>query len=145
MSAPDPLGKGAVDAMQLALQRAGLKPQAVDYINLHGTATVHNDAMESLAVHQVFGRESAVSSTKPLTGHTLAAAGALEATMACQVLLNNPQGRLPVHWWDGEVDPLLPVLQVVQAGMTLGRAPGAVLSNSFAFGGSNCALLFAAA
>ncbi len=145
MSAPDPLGKGAVDAMQLALHRAGLKPQAVDYINLHGTATVHNDAMESLAVHQVFGCESAVSSTKPLTGHTLAAAGALEAAMACQVLLNNPQGQLPVHWWDGEVDPQLPVLQVVQAGMALGRAPEAVLSNSFAFGGSNCALLFAAA
>ena len=79
MSAPDPSGKGAVDAMQLALQRANLQPQAVDYINLHGTATVHNDAMESLAVHQVFGSECAVSSTKPLTGHTLAAAGALSA------------------------------------------------------------------
>ena len=145
MSAPDPSGKGAVDAMQLALQRASLQPQAVDYINLHGTATVHNDAMESLAVHQVFGSECAVSSTKPLTGHTLAAAGALEAAMACQVLLNNPQGKLPVHWWDGAADPQLPALQVVQPGMALGRAPGAVLSNSFAFGGSNCALLFAAA
>lgn len=145
MSAPDPTGQGAVNAMQLALQRAGLTPQAVDYINLHGTATLHNDAMESLAVHQVFGSACPVSSTKPLTGHTLAAAGAVEAAMACQVLLDNPQGRLPAHWWDGCMDPQLPALRVVQPGMTLGKTPQVVLSNSFAFGGSNCALLFAAA
>lgn len=145
MSAPDPSGRGAVAAMQLALQRAGLRPQDVDYVNLHGTATVHNDAMESLAVHQVLGSEVPVSSSKPLTGHTLAAAGAVEAAMAWQLLQDNPQGLLPVHWWDGVPDPLLPALRVVQPGMTLGRAPRAVLSNSFAFGGSNCALLLAAA
>lgn len=145
MSAPDPMGQGAVNAMRLALQRAGLTPQAVDYINLHGTATLQNDAMESRAIHHVFGLDCAVSSTKPLTGHTLAAAGAVEAAMACQVLLDNPQGRLPVHWWDEEADLQLPALQVVVPGMALGREPQAVLSNSFAFGGSNCALLFATA
>lgn len=145
MSAPDPTGQGAAVAMQLALQRAGLQPQDVDYVNLHGTATLHNDAMESLAVHQVLGSEVAVSSTKPLTGHTLAAAGAVEAAMAWQLLQDNPEGRLPVHWWDGVSDPQLPALRVVQPGMTLGRAPRAMLSNSFAFGGSNCALLLAAA
>lgn len=145
MSAPDPSGQGAAVAMQLALQRAGIKPQHVDYVNLHGTATVHNDAMESLAVHQVLGTEVPVSSTKPLTGHTLAAAGAVEAAMAWQLLQDNPQGLLPVHWWDGVRDSQLPALRVVQPGMALGRAPRAVLSNSFAFGGSNCALLLAAA
>lgn len=145
MSAPDPSGLGAAAAMQLALQRAGLRPHDVDYVNLHGTATPHNDAMESLAVQAVFGGQVPVSSTKPLTGHTLAAAGAVEAAIACQVLQDNPQGRLPVHWWDGEPDPQLPPLAVVRPGTTLGRAPRTVLSNSFAFGGSNCALLFAAA
>lgn len=145
MSAPDPSGQGAVAAMQQALQRAKLQPHAVDYINLHGTATQHNDAMESLAVHQVFGVDTAVSSTKPLTGHTLAAAGALEAAMACEMLQDNPQGQLPVHRWDGAGDPQLAALRVVQPGMVLGHAPQAVLSNSFAFGGSNCALLFTAA
>ena len=144
MSAPDPAGLGAIAAMQQALQRAQLQPHAVDYVNLHGTATPRNDAMESLAVHQVFGSDIAVSSTKPVTGHTLAAAGALEAAMACEVLTNNPQGQLPVHRWNGVTDPQLPALRVVQPGMALGRAPQAVLSNSFAFGGSNCALLFAA-
>lgn len=145
MSAPDPSGRGAAAAMQLALKRAGLRPQDVDYVNLHGTATVHNDAMESLAVRQVLGDQVPVSSTKPLTGHTLAAAGALEAAMAWQLLQDNAEGRLPVHWWDGVPDPQLPALRVVQPGMSLGRAPRAVLSNSFAFGGSNCALLLAAA
>ena len=144
MSAPDPSGHGAVVSMRQALQRAGLQAHEVDYVNLHGTATLHNDAMESLAVHQVFGSGTAVSSTKPLTGHTLAAAGALEAAMACQALRDNPRGRLPAHWWDGERDARLPALQVVRPGMALGRAPRAVLSNSFAFGGSNCSLLFAA-
>lgn len=141
MSAPDPCGQGAIQAMQQALQRAGLAPEQVDYVNLHGTATLHNDAMESLAVHQVLGGEVAVSSTKPLTGHTLAAAGALEAAMAWQLLHDNPQGLLPAHWWDGQLDPQLPALRLVQPGMALGRPLRAVLSNSFAFGGSNCALL----
>ncbi|MEX8194668.1 beta-ketoacyl-ACP synthase [Comamonas guangdongensis] len=145
MSAPDPMGQGAAMAMQQALQRAGMQPQQVDYVNLHGTATQHNDAMESLAVAQVLGRETAVSSTKPLTGHTLAAAGALEAAMAWRLLQDNPRGLLPVHWSDGVADPLLPALRLVQPGMALGRPLRAVLSNSFAFGGSNCALLLASA
>ncbi|WP_209672867.1 beta-ketoacyl-ACP synthase [Delftia tsuruhatensis] len=145
MSAPDPSGQGAIQAMEQALRRAAMRPGDVDYINLHGTATVHNDAMESLAIHSVFGEATPVSSTKPLTGHTLAAAGALEAAMAWHLLHDNPQGRLPAHWWDGEQAPELPALAVVRPGMALGRAPRAVLSNSFAFGGSNCALLLAAA
>jgi 3-oxoacyl-[acyl-carrier-protein] synthase-1 len=145
MSAPDPSGHGAKAAMQLALQREGMPASAVDYVNLHGTATVHNDAMESIAVHDVLGSEVPVSSTKPLTGHTLAAAGALEAAIALCVLQDNPQGLLPVHWWDGVPDTSMPRLHTVQAGETLARAPQVVLSNSFAFGGSNCALVLACA
>lgn len=145
MSAPDPSGQGAVAAMQQALARAGMQPAAVDYVNLHGTATPHNDAMESKAVDAVFGLNVAVSSTKPLTGHALAAAGALEAVVAWHVLQDNPLGVLPVHWWDGVADPCMPALAAVAPGMQLGRAARAVISNSFAFGGSNSSLLFEAA
>ncbi|MBC7664818.1 MAG: beta-ketoacyl-[acyl-carrier-protein] synthase II, partial [Caulobacter sp.] len=142
MSAPEPAGRGAAEAMQRALARAGVVAADVDYVNLHGTATEQNDAMESLAVQRVLGGDVAVSSTKPLTGHTLAAAGALEAAFAWHTLVGNPTGRLPVHWWDGVADPALPALRAVAPGTALGRPVCHVLSNSFAFGGSNAALLF---
>lgn len=143
MSAPDPSGRGAADAMRQALARAGVDAGVVDYINLHGTATPHNDAMESLAVAGLFGLDVPVSSTKPLTGHTLAAAGALEAAFAWLSLVDNPGHALPPHWWDGVRDPALPELRVVAPGERAGRAPQWVMSNSFAFGGSNASLLFA--
>lgn len=145
MSAPDPSGQGAMRSMRAALARAGLQPGAIDYLNLHGTATPHNDAMESIAVAEVLGQAVPVSSTKPLTGHTLAAAGAIEAAFSWLTLVDNPQGQLPPHWWDGQADPALPALSVVQPGQQLGRAPRHVLSNSFAFGGSNATLLLGAA
>ncbi len=144
ISAPLASGEGALSAMQQALERAGLPPEAIDYLNLHGTATRQNDAMESRAVHQLFGAELACSSTKPLTGHTLGAAGALEAAIAWLSLRDNPQGLLPPHWWDGCADPELPALNWVRPGQALGRPLRAVLSNSFAFGGSNAALLLCA-
>jgi 3-oxoacyl-[acyl-carrier-protein] synthase-1 len=143
MSAPEPGGRGAAEAMRRALARAGVVAADIDYVNLHGTATEQNDAMESLAVQRVLGAEVAVSSTKPLTGHALAAAGAIEAAFAWHTLVDNPTGRLPVHWWDGVVDPALPALRPVAPGGALGRPVRHVLSNSFAFGGSNAALLFA--
>ncbi len=143
MSAPEPGGRGARAAMQQALARAQVDAGAIGYVNLHGTATPHNDAMESLAVSQVLGTSVPVSSTKPLTGHALAAAGAVEAAVCWHTLADNPQGRLPPHWWDGMRDPALPALRVAQPGETLGRAPRYVLSNSFAFGGSNACLVLA--
>jgi 3-oxoacyl-[acyl-carrier-protein] synthase I len=142
MSAPEPGGRGAAEAMARALARAGVAPGDVDYVNLHGTATAQNDAMESLAVDRVLGRGVPVSSTKPLTGHALAAAGAIEAAFAWHTLVDNPTGRLPVHWWDGVADPALPPLHPVAPGTALGRPVRHVLSNSFAFGGSNASLLF---
>ncbi|MDR2216460.1 MAG: beta-ketoacyl-ACP synthase, partial [Nevskiaceae bacterium] len=140
-SAPDPRGVGAVLAMRSALKMASLQPEDIDYINLHGTATVQNDAMESLAVTTVFGSSVPCSSTKPLTGHALGAAGAIEAAICWQTLRDHHSGALPVHWWDGQADPALPPLNLVAPGHRAQRPPRRVLSNSFAFGGSNAALI----
>lgn len=143
ISAPDPEGQGAALAIGQALQRAGLAPVQIDYINLHGTATPQNDAMESKVLHALFGANVPVSSTKPFTGHTLGAASAIEAGLCWLAMQDdNRAGLLPPHLWDGAADPALPALDVVAAGRTLGHPPRHVLSNSFAFGGSNVALVF---
>jgi len=142
MSAPDPAGGGARLAMTQALQRAGIDPSQIDYINMHGTATPQNDAMESRVIESLFGLEVPVSSTKPFTGHALGAAAAIEAALCWLAMQDdNPQGRLPPHLWDGAADPALPALNLVPAGASLGRPLRHVLSNSFAFGGSNAVLV----
>jgi 3-oxoacyl-[acyl-carrier-protein] synthase-1 len=143
MSAPDPEGGGARIAMREALERAGIAAGEIDYINLHGTATPQNDAMESRAVAALFGLEVPVSSTKPFTGHTLGAAGAIEAAFCWLAMQDdNPEGLLPPHLWNGAPDPALPPLKVAEKGMRLGRPIRYALSNSFAFGGSNASLVF---
>ncbi len=144
VSAPDPSGRGAREAMEAALVDAGLRQEAIGYLNLHGTATPLNDAMESIAVSHVFKQGVPCSSTKALTGHTLGAAGAVEAAFLWLTLSRawNAEGRLPPHRWDGEPDPRLPPLRFTDLGSRL--PPGAacaVQSNSFAFGGSNCSLI----
>jgi 3-oxoacyl-[acyl-carrier-protein] synthase I len=138
LSAPEPSGRGAAEAMRQALARARVAAADIDYINLHGTATPLNDLAESLAVADVVGLEVPVSSTKPLTGHTLGAAGALEAAISWWVLTG---GVAPPHWFDGEKDPALPPLRLVLPGERLPQAPRSVLSTSLAFGGSNIALV----
>ena len=143
MSAPDPSGAGARLSINQALTRAGVSADQIDYINMHGTATRQNDAMESGIIDAIFGPEVAVSSTKPFTGHTLGAAAAIEAAICWLAMQDdNAQGKLPPHLWDGEQDPALPVLNVVARGMQLGRPLRWALSNSFAFGGSNATLVF---
>lgn len=143
MSAPDPAGSGARLSMTQALRRANIAPEQIDYINLHGTATVQNDAMESRAVHDIFGAKVAVSSTKPFTGHALGAAAAVEAALCWLAMRqDNSDGCLPPHLWDGVADVALPVLNVAEPGSRLGRPIDWVLSNSFAFGGSNATLIF---
>jgi 3-oxoacyl-[acyl-carrier-protein] synthase-1 len=143
MSAPDPAGVGARMAMERALSRAGIGATQIDYINLHGTATVQNDAMEARVVHSLFGDGVSVSSTKPFTGHALGAAGAIEAGLCWLAMQDdNPAGKLPPHLWDGAADPNLPVLNVAQPGASLGHSLRCVLSNSFAFGGANATLVF---
>jgi len=144
VSAPDPSGAGAQATMETALADAGLRPDEIAYINLHGTATPLNDAMESRATHAVFGEAIACSSTKAMTGHTLGAAGAVEAAILWLTLSRqwNPEGLLPPHLWDGEADPELCRLAFTEQGDALPTdARVACLSNSFAFGGSNCSLI----
>jgi 3-oxoacyl-[acyl-carrier-protein] synthase-1 len=142
MSAPDPAGGGARLAMTQALQRAGIDASQIDYINMHGTATPQNDAMESRVIEGLFGLDVPVSSTKPFTGHALGAAAAIEAALCWLAMQDdNPQGRLPPHLWDGAADPELPALNLVRTGAALGRPLRRVLSNSFAFGGSNAVLV----
>jgi 3-oxoacyl-[acyl-carrier-protein] synthase I len=143
MSAPDPAGLGARLAMSRALARAGVAAAQVNYINLHGTATLQNDAMEARVVHELFGGRAWVSSTKPFTGHALGAAGAIEAGLCWLAMQDdNAGGKLPPHLWDREVDPSLPALNVAEPGANLGRPLRFALSNSFAFGGANASLLF---
>ena len=140
ISAPAPDGRGALQAMKLALHSAGLQPQQIGYLNLHGTATQHNDAMESLAVASLFPDGVACSSTKPMSGHTLGAAGALEAAFCW---LSLAHGRVPPHVWDGQADPTLPALRWALSGETLEKP--CLMSNSFAFGGNNVSLIIAEA
>lgn len=139
MSSPDPAGRGAIAAMRRALAAAQLDAAQIDYLNLHGTATTHNDAMEAPAVAAVFPHGVPCSSTKSLTGHTLAAAGALEAAF-CWLSLHD--GRLPPQRWDGLADPGLPALPFVEPGARLPTTkPRRLMSSSFAFGGNNACLI----
>jgi 3-oxoacyl-[acyl-carrier-protein] synthase-1 len=143
MSAPDPSGAGAGLAISSALKRAGISAAQLDYVNLHGTATVQNDAMESRVIHELCGSQVAVSSTKPFTGHTLGAAGAIEAALCWLAMQDeNADGKFPPHLWDNVPDATLPALQIAKRGSKLGRHLRWTLSNSFAFGGSNAALIF---
>lgn len=143
MSSPRPDGLGAVRAFQAALHSADVLPENIGWINLHGTGTHHNDSMESMAVNEVFGADTPCTSTKPLTGHTLGAAGALEAAFLWGVVSRqtNPQGRLPPQFWDGVRDAALPeiALTVSDSRWTDTRRVGA--SASFAFGGSNAVVV----
>jgi 3-oxoacyl-[acyl-carrier-protein] synthase-1 len=141
-SAPDPEGSAVLKAMQNALLDASKTTQDIDYLNLHGTATVLNDAMESKAVHSLFGTSVAASSSKGMTGHTLGAAAALELAF-CWLLLNqqDSQGRL-IPNCNGDVsDPELAPLQLVKQGDCLQREIKLCQSNSFAFGGNNLSLI----
>ncbi|OLF56363.1 beta-ketoacyl-[acyl-carrier-protein] synthase family protein [Pseudomonas chlororaphis] len=143
ISAPEPSGRGALQAMQKALRSAGLQAGQIGYLNLHGTATAHNDAMESLAVEQLFPHGVPCSSTKPMSGHTLGAAGALEAAFCwLSLCADNSAHALPPHVWDTQADPALPPLRWVDASTRLERhAPRCLMSNSFAFGGNNVSLI----
>jgi len=136
ISAPHPEGKGAIEAMRNALKDAQLGTDQIGYINAHGTATPLNDAMESKAIAHVF-QHVPVSSTKPLTGHTLGAASAVEAAISWHILKYNLS--LPIQLNDGESDEL--PIQLVDKPIPLSNST-AILSNSFAFGGNNISLIF---
>ena len=147
MTSPDPSGAGAEKAIRRALEASKVATSEVGYINLHGTGTKFNDSMEGKAVAAIFGEKSVpVSTTKPVTGHTLGAAAALEAAICWKALVEN-QGKndniqLPLQVWDGERDEEIPELNIVDG--KSGAAKGNLkicLSNSFAFGGANACLV----
>jgi 3-oxoacyl-[acyl-carrier-protein] synthase-1 len=122
--------------MKAALVDAGLKAEHIGYINLHGTGTELNDKAEALAMQAVFDEIPPISSTKPITGHTLGAAGALEAAICWMVL--TAQKGLPVHCWDGVKDEEITVSPAAVDGQA---TPSICMSNSFAFGGCNVSLI----
>lgn len=136
ISAPHPEGNGAEQAMRKALSSAHLQAGDIGYINAHGTATPLNDSMESKAIHRIFANKVPVSSTKPLTGHTLGAASAIEAAIAWHILkydLPLPLQKCQDKAEDIEID-LVNCTQKLKVKN--------ILSNSFAFGGNNISLIF---
>ena len=138
MSSPHPEGAGAAAAMKSALAMAGVTPDAIDYINLHGTGTRANDVSEDRAVMKVFGGGTPCSATKGWTGHTLGAAGITEILFA---LGSIERGFIPGTLNSERLDPAL------SAGVLLRNRTApvkCVLSNSFGFGGSNCSLVLGA-
>ena len=136
MSSPHPEGLGARLAMEAALRSANLQPGDIGYINLHGTATPANDAAEGLAVASLFGRGVPCSSTKGATGHTLGAAGAVEAVFCALALTDS---LLPGSPGTRELDPALSLDYRTEA--QPGQPFAYALTNSFGFGGSNCSLI----
>jgi 3-oxoacyl-[acyl-carrier-protein] synthase II len=140
MTAPDPEGAGAALAMRRALEDAGVPTEAVDYINAHGTATPANDLMETKGIKTVFGRRAyqiPVSSTKSMIGHTLGAAGAIEGVVAVLAIHHH---FIPPTIHHQTPDPQCDLDFVTEGA----RASDLhiVLSNSFAFGGNNTAVVF---
>jgi 3-oxoacyl-[acyl-carrier-protein] synthase-1 len=143
LTAPSSDGSGAIRAMRRALAQAELQPDAVDYLNLHGTGTILNDRMEATAVAAVFPdyeRRPAASSTKPITGHTLGAAGALELALCWMMLAASGGSAAPVHCWDGVRDDELPRLAFADSSADI-EGLRICMSNSFAFGGCNVSLI----
>ncbi len=138
-SAPDPEGRGAESAIRSALADANLQPGDIDYVNLHGTGTSLNDRMEAGVMARLFGPDVPLSATKAVTGHTLGAAGAVEAAILWHLLARGETALPPQHGVEN-YDPELPALNMVRQGgatVVLRHA----LSTSFAFGGHNVALV----
>jgi 3-oxoacyl-[acyl-carrier-protein] synthase I len=138
-SAPDPEGKGAAAAMRAALASAGIGPEAIGYLNLHGTGTRLNDAAEATAMHGIFGPHTPMSSTKGHTGHMLGATGAVEAAFTLMAL---QRSEIPPQHWDRQPDPELAPLHLVDRPGQDAASP-MMASFSAGFGGSNAALIVA--
>lgn len=135
ISRPHPEGRGAQQAMQQALQKAGLVAADIDYVHLHGTGTMANDATEDLAIEQVFGQQTACSSSKAWTGHTLGAAGIVGALFTALALEHQ---FAPASLNMQQRDPQLRSNLLAQ---TQQQAMRYAMTNAFGFGGTNCSLL----
>ena len=136
MSSPHPDGKGAALAMQDALNNAGLRPEQISYINLHGTASWANDSAEDKAVSRLFAHDTPVSSTKGWTGHTLGAAGIVEAIISALTLQH---GLVPGCLNATTIDPTFRMHTLLE---NRRARVNYVMSNSIGFGGNNCSLVF---
>ena len=139
MSSPHPEGAGAKAAMRAALASAALAADAIDYVNLHGTASRANDEMEDMAVSSVFGANTSAGSTKGWTGHTLGAAGVTEALLCVMAL---EDGWIPGTLNCRTLDPTM------KSRIELDSPPATpryAMTNSFGFGGNNCSLIFGVA
>lgn len=138
ITAPHPEARGAVQAINAALGNAGITPSAIDYINAHGTSTVLNDVLETVAVKSVFGERSPpMSSIKSMLGHGIGAAGAIEAA-TCVMALN--RGVVPPTINLDQPDPQCDLDYVPHQARTGDYRY--IMSNTFAFGGQNCVLIF---
>lgn len=135
MTHPNPAGEGAISAMSQALKSASIHPEQIAYINAHGTGTMANDSAEANAISTLFPHQPYVSSTKSITGHTLGAAGALEAIISCLVLKEQKCPKNTFLDTPENINLNLPL-------MSQECEINYVLSNSFAFGGNNCSLVF---
>jgi 3-oxoacyl-[acyl-carrier-protein] synthase-1 len=134
MTNPDPEATGAISSMKAAIEDAGLSIEDIDYINAHGTATPANDRVESLAIEKLFGNDVLVSSTKAITGHTLGAAGAVEAIVSCEAIKKSlipPQTGLKNQENKNINIPNESVSVEIKN----------IVSNSFAFGGNNASIV----
>lgn len=138
MTAPHPEGLGAWEAMAAALYDADCQPQDIDYVHLHGTGTIHNDAAEDVAILKLGCRDTPVSSTKGATGHTLGAAGACAVGIAALAM---EKGFIPGTVNTKAQDPLLHTNLLLVGRQAKVRR---VLVNTFGFGGSNCSLVLEA-
>ncbi len=136
---PNPEATQAKRAIELALKSANLSPKDIDYINLHGTGTLANDAMEAKAVNDIFGNKVLCSSTKPLTGHCLGASASIEAALCCK-LLDDGQNRVLPHIYDGEYDISLPKINLAQKDSKIENL-SICMSSSFGFGGTNSVVI----
>jgi 3-oxoacyl-[acyl-carrier-protein] synthase II len=142
MTAPDPKGGGAILVMNRAIEDAGIKPEAIDYINVHGTSTGLGDIAESKAIHKVFGDhiyKLSISATKSMTGHLLGAAGAVEA-IAC--ILAMKHGIVPPTINHFELDPEIDPNVDFTFNKAKKREIKFALSNTFGFGGHNGTVIF---
>lgn len=142
VSSPDPSGAGAISAIEMALNDASLTTDDIGYVNLHGTATKLNDAMESKAMASLFKGKVPCSSTKYMTGHTLGAAGIVEAAILCYLLKHDLD--LPVqNFSHDEIDDTLDECGLIKEKIKAKKK--VMMSNSFAFGGNNASIIIAKA
>ena len=136
LTSPDPTGNGAYTSMKRALEDASLNTDQISYINMHGTGTIANDKMEGISIYNLFNDKTICASTKSLTGHTLGASGAIEAALSWLMLKFN---FIIPHKFDNDFDDEIPKIKLAKGNEDIELKN--ILSNSFAFGGSNCSMI----